>query len=114
MHTRVCPLHMQDTEIDRLRNKTFALARDLPDIEALCRELETSAKQLTQAKAQAKRQHEHAMQLLSEKSSFEKQVTDLKQKAVEAKTAHDAQIQDKVLHHKKCSLFLQYFWFVSD
>ena len=72
------------------------MARDLPDIESLCRELETSAKQLTHSKAQAKRQREHATQLLSEKGDLEKQVAELTQKATEAKTAHDAELQDQV------------------
>ena len=79
-----------------MRNKTFALTRDLPDIESLCRELESSAKQLTQSKAQAERQREHVIQLMSDKGDLEKQVAELTQKAEEAKTAHDAEIHDQV------------------
>ena len=79
-----------------MRNKTFALTRDLPDIESLCRELEISAKQLTQSKAQAERQREHVIQLMSDKGDLEKQVAELTQKAEEAKTAHDAEIHDQV------------------
>ena len=79
-----------------MRNKTFALTRDLPDIESLCRELESSAKQLTQSKAQAERQREHVIQLMSDKGDLEKQVAELTQKAEEAKIAHDAEIHDQV------------------
>ena len=73
-----------------------ALTRDLPDIESLCRELESSAKQLSQSKAQAERQRKHATQLLSEKNDLEKQVVELTRNAAEAKTAHDAELQEKV------------------
>ena len=66
-----------------MRNKTFALTRDLPDIESLCRELESSAKQLTQSKAQAERQREHVIQLMSDKGDLEKQVAELTQIAQE-------------------------------
>ena len=62
---------LQDSEFNRLRVKAFELKRDIPDIESLCRELQTSAAHLTRAKAQVKRQQEQTSKLQDEKSVLE-------------------------------------------
>ena len=69
----VC-VYRQNCEINRLRYKTFELKRDLPNIEALCREVETTASELTCAKAQEQKQREQAAQLRQEKIKLEQQV----------------------------------------
>ena len=92
-----CARVSQESEINRLRTKTFELKRDLPDIESLCRELETSAAHLATAKAQAKRQHEEAAHLRGEKADLESEVAELKRTVAEVEGAHAAQIEEQVL-----------------
>ena len=74
---------LQDCEISRLRTKTYQLKRDLPNIESLCREVQTEAARLAAAKAEVKRQQELAVHFRGEKNSLEQQVAELKQNAEE-------------------------------
>ena len=88
----------QNCEISRLRTKTFELKRDLPNIEALCRELQTTAGQLTSVKAQEQKQREQAAQLRDEKSKLEQQVVEMQQKIVGTKSTHAHQLADEVVY----------------
>ena len=75
-----CAHVLQDSGINRLRAKAFELKRDIPDIESICRELQTSAAHLARSKAQVKLQQEQAANLQDEKSVLEYQVANLQQK----------------------------------